>query len=187
MFYLMQDDLFLKDMDEARRIVLARSSSSQAEVFSKITDAIERYEIRARRDSVLEELKNYADTASKVVRTPTTLAYTSYLIRVAATCSFQEAVAALAACPRLYLQMGKIYGRSLAPKHPVYGKWLSIYTSAEYVHWVDSYTGLLDSIAREADAKVCRLMLHNYTIACNLEWMFWDAAYRMEGWPAQEP
>ncbi len=169
-------------MDEARKIALSRTRSKQAKEFSKILTALGRHEIRAQREKISKEALRQR-IGDNVTRSPTTLAYTSYLIREAATSSFQVTLAALAACPRLYLKLGRTYRNSKGSSHPVYGKWLSIYTSTVYVNWVNSYTRILNASAKKADSETLDQMLQSYATSCIYEWMFLEAAYSREEWP----
>ena len=175
-FYLQQDNIFLADMDKARKILVSREKSDRAKKLNNLIKSAYRHELRARRDLIAKELDLKGGNA---VAVPTTLAYTSYLIRLACTGAFEEAFAALIPCPRLYTMIGEKYAPCPATSHPIYGKWLSIYTSAEMWKWNQKLLEMLDTIAKPSRR---RAMVESYMIACRYEIKFFDMAYSLESW-----
>ncbi len=176
-FYIQQDNIFLKDMDQARKALAAREKSERSKNLNSLLNSVYRHELRARRDLVSKELKIKED----VQRTPTTLAYTSYLIRLAYTGSFEEAFASLVPCPRLYTMIGERYPKCPASGHRVYGKWLSIYTSSEMKNWVRKLLKMLDGLAGKNPSKK-EDMIERYLTSCRYEIRFFDMAYNLENW-----
>jgi thiaminase/transcriptional activator TenA len=176
-FYIQQDNIFLKDMDQARKVLAAREKSERSKNLSSLLNSVYRHELRARRDLVSKELKirEYAQSA------PTTLAYTSYLIRLAYTGSFEEAFTSLIPCPRLYTMIGDRYSKCPASEHRVYGKWLSIYTSSEMKNWSRKLLKMLDGLASKNPSKKEEVM-ESYLTSCRYEIRFFDMAYNMESW-----
>ncbi|MBM3897039.1 MAG: hypothetical protein FJ358_00710 [Thaumarchaeota archaeon] len=173
-FYIQQDNIFLNDMDRARRILASRKSQHAKKLIDLIA-SVHRHELRARRNVITKELK-----LKKVESAPTTLAYTSYLIRLACKGSFEEALAALIPCPRLYAMIGERYAKCQANKHSLYGKWLAIYSSKEMKEWTRQILELLDKVAVKDSLK--EAMTKSYLAACRYEIRFFDMAYAMEGW-----
>lgn len=176
-FYIQQDDIFLKDMDQARKALAAREKSERSRKLDRLLNSVYRHELRARRDLVSKELKIKEDAQSA----PTTLAYTSYLIRLAYTGSFEEAFASLIPCPRLYTMIGDWYSKCTASEHRIYGKWLAIYTSLEMKKWTQELLELLDSLAGKNPSKK-EEMMQSYLNACRYEIRFFDMAYNLESW-----
>ncbi|MCH7640118.1 MAG: thiaminase II, partial [Bacteroidetes bacterium] len=63
---------------------------------------------------------------------PTTVAYTSYLLKVAHQQSFGELVAALMPCQWGYWEIGNHLALRGEPKQaPLYCQWIQMYSSAE--------------------------------------------------------
>jgi len=174
-FYIQQDNIFLNDMDDARR-VLASRKSEYAKKLGELIASIYRHELRARRDLITKRL----ELEKEVESAPTTLAYTSYLIRLAYQGTFEEALAALIPCPRLYTMIGERYAKCPANKHPLYGKWLAIYSSKEMKEWTRQMLEMLDKVAGENPLE--KVMAKCYITACRYEIKFFDMAYNMEGW-----
>ena len=176
-FYIQQDNIFLNDMDYARRILASRQSE-HANKLSKLIASIYRRELRFRRDLITKQL----ELKKEVESAPTTLAYSSYLIRLAYQGTFEEALAALIPCPRLYTMIGERYAKCPANKHPLYGKWLAIYSSKEMKEWTRQMLDMLDKVAEKNPLKGA--MVKSYITACRYEIKFFDMAYNMEGWEA---
>ena len=42
---------------------------------------------------------------------------------------------------------------------------------------------MLDAEALKASTEQQEAMRQRFMAACRMEWMFWDASYRLEGWP----
>src|SRR3990172_7557765 len=62
---------------------------------------------------------------------PTNLAYVSYLLAVAYSEPFHEAIAALLPCYWIYWEVGKELERAGSPD-PLYARWIATYASAEF-------------------------------------------------------
>jgi thiaminase/transcriptional activator TenA len=114
--------------------------------------------------------------------TPTTLAYTSYLLRVAHAAPFEEILGALLPCYWIYWEVGKTLGAAGSP-NPTYQRWIDAYASEQFGSAVQR---VLDAVDRStADLPESRLaaIRQHYLTASRYEYMFWDAAYQREEWP----
>ena len=85
--------------------------------------------------------------------TPTTLAYTSYLLRVAGTAPFEEIIGALLPCYWIYWEVGKRLVAQGSP-HAVYQRWIDAYASEQFASAVGRcWTSPNRSTARPAPAE----------------------------------
>jgi thiaminase/transcriptional activator TenA len=110
------------------------------------------------------------------------MAYTSYLLRVAGTGTFEELLGAILPCYWIYWEVGKTLLVAGSPD-PVYQRWIDAYASEQFAGAVQR---VLDAANRaSADLPESRLALisRHFLTASRYEWMFWDAAYRLESWP----
>ncbi len=112
---------------------------------------------------------------------PTTLAYTSFLTRTAATGEVGEIFAALSPCPITYMEIA-----SRLPDRtgnvPVYAEWLQTYRTFEARELCERLRNLLDSIGSiSSDSQRIR-MLMSFLTASRYEFLFWEMAYRLEKW-----
>ena len=69
-----------------------------------------------------------------------------------------------------------------APKNP-YQAWIETYAGEEFHTAVRAVIAAADEAAAGA-SEVLRERMHTaFTRATQLEWIFWDSAYRLEPWP----
>lgn len=113
---------------------------------------------------------------------PATHHYTSYLMATAWGAPYPVVLAALLPCFWIYAEIGRdIIGR--AAKDNRYQSWIDTYAGEEFHAAVRAVVATVDRVAANASDATRRDMHHAYTRAAQLEWMFWDAAYRLEQWP----
>jgi thiaminase/transcriptional activator TenA len=182
-YYIIQDNLFLEDSTAARRLMLNRAPRRLRSDLHRLLESMNRFELFTRRQAVSRKLGITAASMRTAHRSPTTLVYTSFLIRTAVMASVDESLAAMMACPWTYSEMGERFAESKAMKHPIFGPWLTIYQSQAMNRWLDELKAIIDKRASIASPRVQRRMLHMFITGCRLECMFWDMAYRLEKWP----
>ncbi len=181
-YYIMQDNLYLEDAAVARRIMLNNASPRLRTELSRLLKSMNRFELFSRRTAVSRKLGVTASMMRRVHRSPTTLAYTSFIIRTTATASIEESLAAMMACPWTYAEMGERYAKSPAMNHPIFGPWLGIYQSQAMNGWLEELKGIIDRRMTAAKPRIRRRSKHLFVTGCKFECMFWDMAYRMEKW-----
>ncbi|MGA3297484.1 MAG: TenA family protein [Candidatus Bathyarchaeia archaeon] len=180
-YYIIQDNLFLEDATQARRLMAAKAPRRLRANLDRLLKSMNRFELFSRRQAVSKRLGITASTMRQAHRSPTTITYTSFLIRTAAIATVGESLAAMMACPWTYSELGEKYANSIAMKHPIFGPWLTIYQTPAMNSWLEELKNIIDKIP--AQQRIKRRMIHNFVTACKLECMFWDMAYRMEKWP----
>ena len=67
--------------------------------------------------------------------------------------------------------------------HPLYKQWIAKYGGEEFADIVRRVAGLVDEVAEELGPAQRARMTALFHMGCRLEWMFWDAAWRRQGWP----
>ena len=114
--------------------------------------------------------------------TPTTLAYSSYLLATCHGGSFAEGLGAVLPCYWIYARVGAALLAESSPD-PLYARWIAMYGGDEFQAVVDAAIGVMDRVAVDlAPAERGRVVEH-YRTTSRYEWMFWDAAWRRERWP----
>jgi len=113
---------------------------------------------------------------------PSTVAYCSYLLATTHTGSFLEAVSAVLPCYWIYWEVGRALGEHSCPD-PLYADWIATYGGAEFEAVVRPVLRLTDRIGADASPAERAEAGERYAMAARYEWMFWDAAYRLESWP----
>jgi len=108
--------------------------------------------------------------------------YVSYLLRVACLEPLEVGLAAVLPCFWIYREVGKyIHSQAVSPNP--YQSWIDTYTSEEFDEEVDKTIAVVDEVAKEASSKLISEMHQAFRRSSQLEWMFWDSAYRLNTWP----
>lgn len=181
-FYLLQDSVFLKAY--ARALALAAARSPNADL---ILEYAKRAEVVITVERALHEsfLKDHGVTAREIESAepcPTTLAYVGYFLATGHNGSFEEAVAALLPCFWVYREVGLAIARRSAAGNP-YQAWIDTYAGEEFGAAVACQINIADRLAGNASAERRDAMAAAFCRCTQLEWMFWDSAYRLESWP----
>lgn len=115
---------------------------------------------------------------------PTCLAYISYLGSLAGSGSYATLVAGVLPCFWIYQDVGARLHTELSRDagHP-YGDWIATYGDPDFAEATRQVRQLTDRAAHDAGAGTERSMRRAFGTAARYEYMFWDAAWRMETWP----
>ena len=113
---------------------------------------------------------------------PTTLSYTSYLLSSAYGGSFIEGLAAVLPCYWIYAKVGAALLEQGSPD-PRYQRWIDTYASPDFATTVAEVLTYADSLADDLGPAERRRARQCFAITSRYEWMFWDAAWRLERWP----
>ena len=114
--------------------------------------------------------------------TPTTQAYTSYLLATTYGGSFADGLAAILPCYWIYARVGAELIAKGSPD-PRFQKWIESYGGEEFAATVAQVLDLTDRVGsvlnpvEEASARA------HFVTTARYEWMVFDAAYRREDGP----
>jgi thiaminase/transcriptional activator TenA len=114
---------------------------------------------------------------------PTTVAYRSYLLATVYGGSFAEALGAVLPCYWIYARVGQALLERSSPD-PLYARWISMYGGEEFQATVSDILHLTNHIGTELSASETEKVRQHFRVTTRYEWMFWDAGYRQETWPA---
>ncbi|MFW6135921.1 MAG: thiaminase II [Chloroflexota bacterium] len=183
-FYAIQDAHYLRDFAKSLAAAAAKAPRDEwTEFFSehaRDTLVVE----RALHDSFFTGWDLTPEQVYATPVAPTTLAYTSYLLRVAHGASFEEAVAALLPCDWIYIEVGEQLLKEGSP-NSLYRSWIEFYASEEFRPIVQEFIDIVDAAAEGASESRREMMHQHFAAASRYEWMFWDMAWRMETWPLE--
>jgi thiaminase/transcriptional activator TenA len=121
-------------------------------------------------------------TVGAVPVSPTTRAYTSYLLATVYSGSFADGLAAILPCYWIYARVGAALLERGSPDRR-FQNWIDSYGGEEFAATVAEALELTDAIGptlTAADEEVARA---HFATTARYEWMFFDAAYRREVWP----
>ena len=182
-YYISQDHTFLFDYCRFLGLAIPRSRSlEQMRYLSDMLHSEFTLEIDMQRELAKKVGLSIQDMEATEA-SPTTLAYTSYLIRTASTGSIGEIFAALAPCPLTYTELAaKLDARGIE-KVPAYTNWLQTYKSVETREICEKLKELLDNLGKEATEDQRLRMSKSFLTASRYEYLFWQMAYTLEKWP----
>lgn len=179
--YVVQDVHYLRRYAQALRVLAARAPDDTAAAMFGTHAANAIAVEQALHTGFLTELADLGVHQTGAA-TPTTLAYTSYLLATVHSGSFAEGLAAVLPCYWVYWEVGKVLLDRSSP-NPLYARWISTYGGEEFGQIVCDVLALVDRVGAEASPVERARMREHYRTGTRYEWMFWDAAYRGERWP----
>jgi thiaminase/transcriptional activator TenA len=175
--YLRQDGHYLRDYARVLAVLGAKApTGADAALLARHSAATAEVEL-AGNDALLAELGATADADV----TPTTRAYTSYLLATAYGGSFAEGLAAVLPCYWIYARVGTALAADGSPR-PAYRQWINTYAGKEFAVLVNEVVELVDRVGPQLGALEKERAQQHLVVATRYEWMFWDAAYTGERW-----
>jgi len=183
-YYVVQDSLYLAGY--ARALAAAGMQAPDSEAMLTFTgSAQEAIQVeRALHASYFEKFGIDPAQVQSAEPSPTCLAYTSYMLRLAQTAGYPELVAAILPCFWVYWEVGKRIDAEAAPDNP-YRAWIDTYADESFGEAVQAVIGHVDRAAEAAGADTLAAMHQAFMRSTQYEWMFWDAAWRREDWPVK--
>jgi thiaminase/transcriptional activator TenA len=128
--------------------------------------------------------KQYGITAQVFAQTPLSPAchhYVCYLLATAYAEPYEVLLGALLPCFWIYAEVGRDIHARAAPANP-YQAWIDTYAGEEFHAAVRAVIATTDAAAVEVSSSLRARMHAAFTRATQLEWMFWDSAFRLETW-----
>jgi len=179
-FYVEQDSLYLADFGRGLARLAARAPGN---------DDFMMFCEHARNTLVVENalhagfIQHWSGEERKNIRkAPTTILYTSFLLRSVHEDGFAEALASFLPCYWIYREVGRELIQFQSPNE-LYQRWIDTYGGEEFSRIVDDVIALTNRIAASADASTRQRMLANFRQTSVFEYLFWDMGYRQEAWP----
>ncbi|MEM1380675.1 MAG: thiaminase II [Pseudomonadota bacterium] len=179
--YILQDAHYLEGF--ARALALASAKGLSADHVVQFAGAAEEA-IVVERSLHTDYFKTFGignDAFSRTERTPVCDHYVSFLVATAALQPFEVAVAALLPCFWIYREVGNHIHAHAARDHP-YRAWIDTYAGDDFSQAVDRVIATVDGVAADTSERNRQKMHRVYKRSAQLEWMFWDSAYRQADW-----
>jgi thiaminase/transcriptional activator TenA len=182
--YVLQDAHYLRDYARALAITGAKGDDEDAIVLFSADAAGAITVERSLHAGFVRDFGLSPEQVAAVPVLPTTLAYTSYLLRTAHQGSFAEAVAVVLPCYWIYARVGQALLAKGSPD-PLFQRWIDTYGGEEFQVTVERVLCIADRLGKAlSDAERARFREHVVTTS-SYEWLFWDAAWNRESWPAE--
>ena len=180
--YITQDAHYLIGFGRALTLAAAKAPNPDRIVqFAKSAEGAIVVE-RALHGSFFER---YGITPTVFAQTPLSPAchhYVSYLLATAYGEPYEVLLGALLPCFWIYAEVGRDIHARARPANP-YQAWIDTYAGEEFHAAVRAVIAATDEAAEDASAALRARMHAAFTRATELEWVFWDSAYRLEIWP----
>lgn len=114
---------------------------------------------------------------------PTTQAYTDFLIRTATTGTFGDIIAILLPCLWGFNRLGTHLITTEVPDQEWYAEWIELYASESFTTVAESCKDLMNTISQHAAPQTRDRYRDVFLTAVRYEYQFWDAAWHQEHWP----
>ena len=180
--YITQDAHYLIGFGRALTLAAAKAPDPERIVqFAKSAEGAIVVE-RALHGSFFEQ---YAITSEMFGQTPLSPAchhYVSYLLATAYAEPYEVLLGGLLPCFWIYAEVGRDILARASPGNP-YQAWIDTYSGEEFHAAVDRVIAATDEAANGASPALRARMHAAFARATQLEWIFWDSAYRLERWP----
>jgi thiaminase/transcriptional activator TenA len=116
---------------------------------------------------------------------PTTRAYTDFLVRTAATGTFGDLVAALLPCMWGFNATAERLEAGGLPDDDRYAEWIETYAGEDFSELAGWCRDLLDEVAADASEADRERYRDLFVTSGRYEYRFWDAAWRQETWTVE--
>lgn len=182
--FLVQDYLFLIDYARVLAYAAAKAPDLGAQTwFARLLDATIQTEMDLHRKTCAEWGID-ATELEGASALPTTVAYTSFLLRTAATGDAGDIGAALLPCQWGYADIGGRLQANGLPPEPRYAAWIEAYADPGYAELTDWLRGFVDALGARIDATTYARWNSIFTTTLRFELAFWEMAWTGEQWPA---
>ena len=181
-FYVLQDAFYLREYARALSLAGVRSRDESALVMFNEHSAGAITVERSLHEGFLKDLDVAQEETDRTAPTPTTLAYTSYLLKTASLSDYPEVLGAVLPCYWIYWEVGKALLEHGSPD-PMYQKWIDTYGGEEFGTLVEAVLDLTDRVCEDLNSSQRARIKEAFVTTSRYEWMFWNAAWKLEGWP----
>ena len=180
--YVLQDALYLRDYARALSLAGIRSPGEDAFLMfvGHATGAIAVE--RSLHEGFLKDFGLPEDVVDQTSKAPTTLAYTSYLLRTAVLGDYHEVLGAVLPCYWIYAEVGKTLVAKGSPD-PRYTRWIETYGGEEFGAVVEAVLDLTDYACKDLDPARKTAATRAFVTTARYEWMFWNMGWTLEEWP----
>ena len=182
-YYMRQDYVFLIDFCRALSLAVAKARDMEDMAwFARVLNETLNTEMSLH-VSFCKELGITEDELLRTEPSPTTLAYTRHLMQTAFSGSVGEIATTILPCSWGYCEIGwMLRDKGVPTGQPLYARWIEMYGSPEFAELADWLRSFIDRVALGSGQDELRRMGEVFLVSSQYEYMFWDAAYRMEEW-----
>jgi thiaminase/transcriptional activator TenA len=178
-FYIAQDARYLENFGRALAMIAARAHRKD-----HVLDFI-----RFAEGAIVVESALHAgylggqEGEKKIEVSPACHHYNSHLISMATLESVEVAMAAVLPCFWVYKEVGDYIFQHQKKEGNPYQEWINTYSGNDFGIVVNKAIQICDEVATTCTPAQREAMTDAFLTGCQLEWMFWDSAWRLERWP----
>lgn len=182
-FYILQDAIYLGAYARVLALAAARApDAATVRIFGHA--AVEAIAVEeALHGRYLVEFGVAPETAAAAEPAPDCLAYTSFLLATAHQEEWPVLVAAILPCFWIYWDVAGAIVKRTRPDNP-YHAWIDTYADPRFGEAVEMVIAIADAAAAGATAATRAAMLAAFARSAQYEYLFWDGAYNLRGWPS---
>ncbi|MED3954970.1 MULTISPECIES: thiaminase II [Priestia] len=185
-FYMIQDYLYLIDYAKLFAIGAMKATDLQTMgKFAALLDSTLNEEMSLHREYA-KRFEISEKELEKAQPSPTTLAYTHYMLHVGQSGTLAELVAALLPCMWSYWEIGKELSEKPGANNEFYREWIEMYSSEEFGELATWCINLFDSLTEDKSEVELEKLEEIFLNTTRFEYMFWDMAYNEAMWPIHE-
>ena len=182
-YWVRQDYVYLIEYNRVFALGAAKAPTLEhMGTFAELLEATVTTEMSLHRDYAAEfgitEAELEATEAS-----PTTRAYTDFLVRTASHGTFGDLVAALLPCMWGFNETGRRLEAAGRPDDSRYAAWIDVYAGEEFTELTEWCKALMDEVAADASGDERGRYRDLFQTSGRYEYLFWDAAWNEEAWP----
>ncbi|MDO6850586.1 thiaminase II [Priestia megaterium] len=185
-FYMIQDYLYL--IDYAKLFAIGAMKATDVQTmgkFAALLDSTLNEEMSLHREYA-KKFQISEKELEKAQPSPTTLAYTHYMLHVGQSGTLAELVAALLPCMWSYWEIGKELSEKPGAENEFYREWIEMYSSEEFGELATWCINLFDSLTEDKSEAELEKLEEIFLNTTRFEYMFWDMAYNEAMWPVHE-
>ena len=181
--YMKQDYQFLIEFSKVIAVAVAKCGRlSDMEWFSKLLNETLNVEMSLH----VSFCKDFGISLSDLLETkmsPTVLVYTRYLLEIAYSKPAVHIATAILPCSWGYSELGKkLYLQGMPVNAPLYCRWIEMYNSEEFAGLAQWLRDFIDRETVGLSSESLVVLSDIFIQSSRYEYLFWDAAYRMETW-----
>lgn len=184
--YMLQDAAYLQGYARVLAIGAAKAPTSDDILeFSKAAETAIVVE-RALHAGYLSEFGITTAEMEAAEPSPACAGYVNFMLAEATTGTFATLVGAILPCFWVYRDIG-LFIRDRAAPNNFYQTWIDTYADEAFGAATQRMIAIYDRAHQAAGAAEQARMEASFLRCCQYEWIFWDAAYRLEVWPKMWP
>jgi len=184
-FYIVQDALFLTSL--AHTFAFAATKTADPARIVRLGEmCVETVQVeRALHEMYAARFGMTTAAMAAMTMAPTNYAYTRHMLTIGATGSLAEVATAVLPCAWIYAVVGQHFtARGEPPAEHAYRDWLLAYATPDFDRVGAWLRDVVDDEATRLDAGARQRLRNIFRTSSQYEYLFWEMAWKGEGWPA---